>query len=230
MWLVSRLNIFIDESGDFGFGDGHADYFVLTLVLHEQSNDISNQVKILDDKMESYNHIGMFHIRELLKGNGIYKNFDISERKKILWTMIFFYRSIEAHSRTIIIDRAYINNSSQLNRTLITELKEFTDDNSEYLSSFNDIRIYYDNGQSHVSVCLDAAFINYEYTLVRDFDKTKKKLFQVADLLTFTDKSIYKFHMKKMFNHAEKSFLTRKNYNISKSVSSIFDIVKKKRK
>lgn len=38
---MSELSVFIDESGDFGSYEHHAPYYIITLVFHNQSSDIS---------------------------------------------------------------------------------------------------------------------------------------------------------------------------------------------
>ncbi len=43
-----------------------------------------------------------------------------------------------------------------------------------------------------------------------EFDHTKKRLFQVSDMLTFIDKLDYKFHNNMPFTKAEKYFFTNK--------------------
>ena len=42
------LSVFIDESGDTGFEFGASKYYVVSLVFHEQNNDINNAVKKSD--------------------------------------------------------------------------------------------------------------------------------------------------------------------------------------
>jgi alkylhydroperoxidase family enzyme len=42
-----ELSVFIDESGDFGPYECHAPYYIITLVFHNQGNDISEQVSHL---------------------------------------------------------------------------------------------------------------------------------------------------------------------------------------
>ena len=42
---MKELSIFIDESGDFGEVKEKPSYYLVTLVFHNQSNDISEQVK-----------------------------------------------------------------------------------------------------------------------------------------------------------------------------------------
>lgn len=44
---MSELSVFIDEPGDFGSYEHHAPYYIITLVFHDQSSDISEQIKHL---------------------------------------------------------------------------------------------------------------------------------------------------------------------------------------
>ena len=44
---MKELSIFIDESGDFGNYSHHSPLYLVTLVIHEQSHDISKEVESL---------------------------------------------------------------------------------------------------------------------------------------------------------------------------------------
>lgn len=48
---MKELSIFVDESGDFGDYEKHAPYYIVTLVLHDQDKDISNELKKLDEAL-----------------------------------------------------------------------------------------------------------------------------------------------------------------------------------
>ena len=39
---MKELSIFVDESGDFGEFDHRAPYYIISLVFHDQSNDIDD--------------------------------------------------------------------------------------------------------------------------------------------------------------------------------------------
>ena len=41
--IKSRLNIFIDESGDFGFVKGSSELYGVSFTIHESSNSIFNE-------------------------------------------------------------------------------------------------------------------------------------------------------------------------------------------
>ena len=42
-----RVSVFMDESGDFGPYSPHSPYYIITLLFHDQSKDISSQVEHL---------------------------------------------------------------------------------------------------------------------------------------------------------------------------------------
>lgn len=48
---MNELSIFIDESGDFGEYNHHSPYYIISIVMHKQSNDISNLINELDNKL-----------------------------------------------------------------------------------------------------------------------------------------------------------------------------------
>ena len=50
---MSELSIFVDESGDFGEYAKHSPYYVLTMVFHDQSVDISRQISVLDENLDN---------------------------------------------------------------------------------------------------------------------------------------------------------------------------------
>ena len=51
---MKELSIFIDESGDFGAYEPHSSFYIVTLVFHDQSKDISKNINILDSKIRNY--------------------------------------------------------------------------------------------------------------------------------------------------------------------------------
>lgn len=38
---MKRLNIFVDETGDFGFENGSSELFGVSFTFHDQNNDIT---------------------------------------------------------------------------------------------------------------------------------------------------------------------------------------------
>lgn len=51
MIIIKRLNIFIDESGDFGFVNGSSDLYAVSFTLHESSDLIKSELEYLNEKL-----------------------------------------------------------------------------------------------------------------------------------------------------------------------------------
>ena len=224
MIIIKRLNIFIDESGDFGFVKGSSDLYAVSFTLHESSDSIETELKYLNEKLKSLNYNGMIHLAYLIAKRGDYSHFNFEKRKSIFWSIFYFSSRVKVKIRTVIIDKKYINKKAQLNVALAREIGQFINDNKEYLDSFDKIVIYYDNGQETLATILDALFASNPKVERRiDFDHTKKRLFQVSDMLTVIDKLDYKRKNNIAFTKAETFFFSGKDFR------HIINLLKNKR-
>lgn len=48
---MSELSIFVDESGDFGKVENNSPYYLVSLVFHNQSDDIYQQITALENAL-----------------------------------------------------------------------------------------------------------------------------------------------------------------------------------
>ena len=204
---MKRLNIFIDESGDFGFGGGSSELYIVSFTFHESSNLIKKEIDYLNKKLNNIGYNKMIHSALLIAKRGDYSNFPLEKRKEIFWTLFSFFKRIKIKVKTILINKKYLNTRSQLNMKILDEFKTLLSKNEKYFNSFDEIVIYYDNGQETLSSIIDIIFSKYS-NIVRksSFDHTEKKLFQVSDMLTVIDKYNYKYQNKLIFNKSEKYF------------------------
>ena len=62
---MKRLNIFVDETGDFGFDNGSSALYGVSFTFHDQSNDITLEINNLNDRLKRIGYTGMIHISEL---------------------------------------------------------------------------------------------------------------------------------------------------------------------
>ncbi len=209
--IKRRLNIFIDESGDFGFVAGSSELYAVSFTIHESNNSITNELQYLNNSLNNQNYNGMLHLAYLIAKRDDYSSFNLEQRQKIFWTIFNFARKVPVKLKTIILDKRYMNSKSQLNKAISIEINKFIKENQSYFDSFEKIVIYYDNGQETLATILDIVFATNERVERRiEFDHTKKRLFQVSDMLTFIDKLDYKFHNNMSFTKAEKYFFTNK--------------------
>ena len=222
--IIKRLNIFIDESGDFGFMNGSSDLYAVSFTLHESANTITNELRYLNEKLNKLRYDGMIHLAYLVAKRGDYSHFSLEKRKSIFWSIFYFSVIVNVKIKTIIVDKRYINKKTQLNMNLARQMWQFIKENADYINSFDKIVIYYDNGQETLATLLDAVFAtnpNIERRI--EFDHKEKRLFQVSDMLTIIDKLDYKRKNKIPFTKAEKYFFNGKDFR------QIIDLLKNKR-
>ena len=81
--IERRLNIFIDESGDFGFEKGSSELYAVSFTLHESENSINEELKYLNEKLDKLGYDGMIHLAYLVAKRGDYANFSLEKRKSI---------------------------------------------------------------------------------------------------------------------------------------------------
>ena len=89
--IVRELSIFIDESGDFGEIKERPSYYLVTLVFHDQSNSISENVKWLEEsvRLSGFN-LEYIHTGPLIRREDIFYSFTIDKRRKLLYKLLNF--------------------------------------------------------------------------------------------------------------------------------------------
>lgn len=210
--IKERLNIFIDESGDFGFSDGSSELYGVSFTIHESVDSIKDDLEYLNNRLKKSNYDGMIHLADLVARRGDYAHFNLKQRKDIFWSIFYFSKRVKVKIHTIIINKRFKNNKAQLNRELATEISNFFNSISDYMNKFEKVVIYYDNGQEALGAIRDTLLItksNAEHRI--EFDHKEKRLFQVSDMLTFIDKIVYKHKYNIPLTKAEKYFFSVKD-------------------
>lgn len=206
---MKRLNIFVDETGEFGFGRESSRLYGVSFTFHEQDDDISNQLNKLNERLNQLGYDNMIHMADLIMKRGDYSKFDIKTRKNIFNTIYHFSRKIPVKYKTIIVDKKYINITSVLRKQISIEIERMLEEYSKYFIKFDKIVLYYDNGQETLGIILDLLFSRFDGFEHRiNFNHKEKRLFQVSDMLTFIDKYDYKYKNKISFTKGEKYFFT----------------------
>lgn len=203
---MKELNIFIDESGDFGVNDKASDLYVVSFVYLSSLDNIEPFLNALKKRLNKLQFTKMIHTADLIRHKGDYKDLSINQRRKIFTAIYQFGRKSPIKLKSIIVNKKYTDTYKLLKKQLTMELNESISNNLKYFQKFDKIIIYYDNGQSQLTSILEDVFKNFNISFISDFDKTKEKLFQVADMLTFMDKYYYKFKHKLYISKNEKIF------------------------
>lgn len=183
---MRELSIFIDESGDFGPYFQHSPYYLIGMIFHDQSCSIEDSLSSLRDNLKNLGLSPNFyiHVGPLIRKEGVFKNIDIKERRKLLCDLFAFFRKSEVLYKTFYVDKKYINNSIDMTVSLSRQIASFVDSNTDYFKQFDRVVIYYDNGQTEVTKIIVSVF----EALIRGVKYKKPtpgkyKLFQSADLV-----------------------------------------------
>ena len=175
---MKRLNIFVDETGEFGFGNGASELYGVSFTFHEQNDDIMPELKKLNNRLEKIGYTDMIHMADLIMKREDYSKFPIDKRKSIFNSIYQFSRKIPVKYKTIIIDKKYTENGRILRQKLSLAINNMVKEHEKYFSKFDNIVMYYDNGQEVLGTILDAIFSRYEGFNHRvEFDHKEKRLF-----------------------------------------------------
>ena len=204
---MKELSIFIDESGDFGEYDYHSPYYIIALVFHEQENDISTQINEFENKLSTLgfpNH--SIHTAPIIRKELSYIDIDISTRRKLLSYTMGFIRNIDIKWITISIEKKHFKNVDDETSKLAKELSNFIKNNLSYILPFDDVKIYYDNGQTEIRTLINSVFSsNLPNITMKNILSTDYRLFQVADFICTFD-LLFKKYTTKQLNKSELIF------------------------
>ena len=101
-FCLNRLNIFVDETGEFGFGAGASKLYGISFTFHEHDDNIMPELNKLNDRLTRIGYTNMIHMADLIMKRGDYKNFDILTRKSIFNSIYQFSRKIHVKYKTYI--------------------------------------------------------------------------------------------------------------------------------
>lgn len=180
-----ELSVFVDESGDFGEYDYHAPYYIISLVFHNQSNDIQFDLSHFNDELAYLNLSNhCVHAGPIIRSEEEYKGMSLDERRKILKKLMAFIRHIDISYKTIYIEKKHIKDSIEATGKLSKQLSSLIRENMDLFCSFDVVKIYYDNGQVEVTRVLSSVFnVLLENVEFRKVIPSQYRLFQVADLI-----------------------------------------------
>ena len=182
---MSELSIFIDESGDFGEYDFHSPYYIITMVFHNQDADISKPMTKLEQDLSRRgfpNHC--VHTGPIIRRENEYEFLSIEERRRILNCMVTFIKHIDVRYRCVHIEKKHIEDPVQAVAKLSKQISQFIKDHYTEFLGFQNVKIYYDNGQVEVTKLLASVFSTLLPRVeIRKVMPSDYRLFQAADML-----------------------------------------------
>lgn len=211
----TNLSIFIDESGDFGPYDSRAPFYIISMVFHNQNDDISENIKILNRHIENLGYTAhAIHVGPLIRRESIYVNDLMEDRQKLFSALFNFVRKLPFSYSCVKIRKSECSDVITMTAKLSKAISEELTKNYEFFQKFDRIILYYDNGQVELTKILTSVFTtlfsNVDFRKVKPIDY---KLFQVADLICSLELLKEKNELSNSENeffHSHRDF--RKNY------------------
>lgn len=149
---MNELSIFIDESGDFGEYDPHSPYYIITMIFHNQNDDIQLAISKLNKEL-SYLKLDnlCIHTGPIIRKEEIYINMSVDERRRIFNKMVAFIRQTTIRYKCFYIEKKHISDVVEAIGKLSKQISQFIGENYEAFLAFDIVKIYYDNGQVEYS-------------------------------------------------------------------------------
>ena len=195
--MAKELSIFVDESGDRG---GKARYYLLTLVFHDQADDILSEVRSYEKRLAENGLPDIaFHSEPLLNGHKGYEGFAVEQRKKMLVTFSALVRRLPVRYAVFSYRRSEFEDPEKLTARMKRDISNLLFDHLGFFQSFDDVKVYYDNGQDIVKQALDQSIgfvlskgvVERRKTFMVDY-----RLEQVADYLCTIELAAIKYAAK----------------------------------
>ncbi len=182
---MKELSIFIDESGDFGEYDYRCPYYIIAMVMHDQSYDISSDLEKLERELDYIgypNHC--VHAGPIIRQEQEYRFESMEVRQKIMKKMMSFLRQVDIKCKTVYIEKKHISDEVEAAGKLAKQLSRFLQDNMSMFASYDTVKVYYDNGQIELNKILSSVFnIFLDNVEFRKVIPSDYRLFQIADLV-----------------------------------------------
>jgi len=182
---MKELSIFVDESGDFGMSEKSSPYYVLTMVFHDQDNDIYEQINRLEIELSLLGfreHV--VHTEPLIMRRGEYGNLTPLERKAIFQKIYHFSIRCNIKFKQFYFEKRECKDTFDLRAKIAKNISIFLRSRYEEISAYDKVILYYDNGQKEINNILNTVFATelsvHETRLAYQKDY---RLSQVADMI-----------------------------------------------
>ncbi len=105
---MKELSIFVDESGDFGGYEKHSPYYIITMVLHDQSHDITYAIRRLNSALADlgYPQVNAIHTEPLIRREPPYQNYTPNERRAIFAKLFYFTMNCNIQYKSFVYKKS----------------------------------------------------------------------------------------------------------------------------
>ena len=214
---MSTLSVFIDESGDFGPCSAHSPYYIITLLMHNQSKSIDVQVEHLRRHIVEmgFNGNHAIHSAPLIRREKDYEQMDLPARQKLFRYLLAFMRLCDISYKAFVFKkREFVDHDALVSR-MSREVGGFVRENLAFFQSFSQIIVYYDGGQKEITNIINAVFNVLLDAEIRRVTPSDYRLFQAADMACTLELLVLKYHAGTLSSSEVKFFRGKRNLHKS---------------
>ena len=173
------------------------------MLFHNQDKDIKNNIQILNNalKNKGYEENFAIHTEPLIRREELYVTLSPNERRAIFSKLFYFVMKTDISYKTFIFEKRQYENLLKLEGRMSKEMSLFIRNNIDFFQSFDEVILYYDNGQRNLNRILNSVLSsNLSKYDVRKVSPKDYKLFQAADLICTLELLRLKAEHKKLSN------------------------------
>lgn len=129
-------------------------------------------------------HNHAIHTGPLIRRESVYSNDLVEDRKRLFNALFNFARRLDFHYSCVKIKKSECPDVITMTSKISMAIANVIRSNEVFWNSFDEVIIYYDNGQIELTKILTSVFSTlYTHVEFRKVRPVDYKLFQVADLI-----------------------------------------------
>ncbi len=184
------------------------------MVFHDQDVEIRDAIKLFNRKVEQAGLEGRtIHVGPLIRREQNYINDERSVRRKLFSMLYHFTRSIDIRYTTICFEKRKDIRPGEMATKLFEHIKAVLVRNAIFLNNYDEVIIYYDNGQKELKRAFALAFKDLlSKVTIRKVRPQNYILFQIADLICSLELVALKFERGQASRSETEFFRSKRNF------------------
>ncbi len=210
---ANELNIYLDESGDFGPFEPHSPLYLFSFVFEEPSSSFDCEEKRFQKRVSRLSGGDHFiHVGNLVRAEPPYEKMLREARTDLFSALYFFYLHSGLRFACIRVRKEGVegNDGVELTLRIAESLGQWINRNLGFLQSFDSIKIHYDFGQPNLIRAVLASFAanGFKPVIIRQ-RQDQSILLQTADLICNIELLSFKSDQGKL-SHSDIAFFGQK--------------------
>ena len=200
-----RLDIYVDESGDFSSYSNDNPLYSVAFVVVNSEDDNNKQIKRFNDYLnELFGGNHFVHVGNLVRAEKPYELLKREERWKIFYVLYLFsmYAKYKLFTVSIIKTDSKEDTLLQLAKSIVREIEE----HFKYLRSYK-LVLHYDFGQTPLAGIISSVFVAKfsDCEIIKTFQQ-ETPFMQLADFYSYFELLKYKINKGYLSNSERKFF------------------------